>query len=93
MDAQIDAYFEYIFAQNPSLSLGSTELNLVSLPPPTKTHKECHLDIYDTPLKDRISIFDKKKIKGFWPVFEINPDGDRELTVSCNHDNANVKYK
>jgi len=56
----------------------------VSLVPPTKGPKECSLDVYDTPEKLRISIFDKKKIKGFWPVYDDTLTGERELTVCYN---------
>ena len=52
----------------------------MSLFPPTKTPGECNLGQYDEEI-DRLSIFEKKKIKGFWPVYDDSM-GERELTVS-----------
>jgi len=66
-----------IFSSNDML--GWTELNLVSLPSPTKGYKECSLSQYDEKDKNRLSIFEKKKIKGFWPVYDDSL-GERELT-------------
>ena len=50
------------------------------MPPPTKTAKECNLSVYEAPPDKRISIMDKKKIRGFWPVYDDSL-GERELTV------------
>ena len=61
---------------------GWTEMDLTRLPAPTKTAKECTLDIYENEaLHPRMSLFEKKKIHGFWPVFDDSM-GIRELTVS-----------
>jgi hypothetical protein len=66
------------------ISTGWTQFSLVAMPPPTKTAKECELKVYDTPDDDRISIIDKKKIRGFWPVYDDSL-GERELTVDAFH--------
>ena len=60
--------------------VGWTEFSLVAMPPPTKTAKECTLKVYQAPDDERISIIDKKKIKGFWPVYDDSL-GEKELTV------------
>ena len=61
---------------------GWTEFSLVAMPPPTKTAKECTLDVYDKVTDDeKISIIDKKKIRGFWPVYDDSLTGEKELTV------------
>ena len=58
---------------------GWAELDLTNVPAPTKTAKECTLGIYE--YGDRMSLFDKKKILGFWPVYDDTLTGERELTV------------
>ena len=50
------------------------------MPPPTKSAKECSLKQYLVPDSEKISIIDKKKIRGFWPVYDDSL-GERELTV------------
>ena len=59
---------------------GWTEFSFVAMPPPTKSAKECSLKQYLVPDSEKISIIDKKKIRGFWPVYDDSL-GERELTV------------
>ena len=61
---------------------GWAQLDLTRMPAPTKTAKECTLQIYEDEDKHpRMSLFEKKKILGFWPVYD-DTLGTRELTVS-----------
>ena len=55
---------------------------MTRIPAPTKTAKECSLDVYENEkAHPRMSLFEKKKIQGFWPVYDDSL-GTRELTVS-----------
>ena len=53
---------------------------MTRVPAPTKTAEECNLSIYEDENKNpRMSLFEKKKMRGFWPVFDDSL-GTRELT-------------
>ncbi|XP_063694280.1 myoferlin-like isoform X6 [Bolinopsis microptera] len=60
--------------------LGWAQIDLTRIPAPTKTAKECSLDVYENEkAHPRMSLFEKKKIQGFWPVYDDSL-GTRELT-------------
>jgi len=60
--------------------LGWAHLDLTRIPAPTKTAKECSLEVYHNEEKyPKMSLFQKKKIAGFWPVYDDSL-GTEELT-------------
>ena len=48
-----------------------------------KEGKKCTLDMLPAPGKSTklVSLFEMKKMKGFWPCYDEKPDGTRECTV------------
>ena len=50
------------------------------MPPPAKSKRTCSLEQLDSNGKT-LSLFEQKRIKGFWPCFAIQ-DGEKQLTVS-----------
>lgn len=63
-------------------TLGSIEINLNKMPRPAKTAKKCKLtQLTDfNPQATCVSLFDQKKLNGFWPVYAIN-EGSPQVTV------------
>ncbi|XP_070612910.1 dysferlin isoform X2 [Erythrolamprus reginae] len=46
--------------------LGSIQLDLNSMPKPSKTAEKCHLELLETRERD-VSLFEQKTVKGWWP--------------------------
>jgi len=73
--------------------VGTLELNLQSMPPAAKKAKECNLDMLpDVGAVEKkrrrrreppklVSLFDQKRVRGFWPCYRRDESGQRELTV------------
>lgn len=58
---------------------GAIDLNMARMPAPARTKVTCNLTQLDSDAK-MISLFEKKRIKGFWPCFALQ-DGEKQLTV------------
>lgn len=66
------------------LFTGTVDLNLSRMPKPVNNASECGLEqlpdaSHDTPHDD---LFKRKRMKGWWPSYEVNDEGVRELNVS-----------
>ena len=55
-------------------------MDLHSMPDAKKDASSCSLSQLDEG-KKRINLFEKKRIRGWWPVFEQKGTEERELTV------------
>ena len=73
--------------------VGTLELNLEAMPNAAKRAKHCSLDMLPDesgtvsekrrkPPPKTISLFEQKRVKGFWPCYRRDETGLRELTVS-----------
>eukprot|EP00117_Sycon_ciliatum_P005571 scpid7068/ scgid9464/ Myoferlin; Fer-1-like protein 3 len=62
--------------------LGSVEFNLCNMPPPAKTSRKCCQEQFGDPTvgrkpkKEYVSLFESKRLKGWWPIRDIGPDGE-----------------
>ena len=68
--------------------IGSIELNLNGMPNAKKKAKSVSLKMLPDESKkevDMISLFEAKRIKGWWPVIS-EESGEREITVSLDRD-------
>ena len=85
-----------------TLYTGTLELKLQSMPKAAKRSKKCTLDMLpDTgeqqskrrrrPLKI-VSLFEQKRLRGFWPCYRSNEMGQRELTVLTHYVTVYVPY-
>ena len=73
------------------LSLGTLEFPLIAVPRAAKTHMESSLEQlpeqgHDVELDD---LFDKKRVKGWWPIYKIEQNNER--TPMVNYNNTLVK--
>ena len=59
---------------------GTIDIDLLSIPDAKKTASECSLQQLD-PTHKKINLFEKKRLKGWWPVFEQTDPETKELTV------------
>lgn len=62
--------------------VGSLELNLQCVPKPVKTSRKCALTQLPefNPNAKCVSLFDQKKLNGFWPVYQM-VEGNPQLKV------------
>lgn len=71
--------------------LGTLELNLQAMPPAAKKSRKCNLDMLPDVNSDKksskrrhppklVSLFEQKRVRGFWPCYRRNNTGQRELT-------------
>ena len=67
----------------PLILTGTIDIDLLSIPDAKKTASECSLEQLD-PKHKKINLFEKKRLKGWWPVFEQVDPENKELTV-CRH--------
>lgn len=67
--------FIYLF-----IKLGALTLDLNRLYKPAKDSDYCTLDILNDEASSFISLFDMKRVKGWWPCVNVE-SGDPELTV------------
>ncbi len=63
---------------------GTVDFNLSHMPRPANDAASCDLQQLpeagrDAPFDD---LFKRKRMKGWWPSYEVNKDGERELNVS-----------
>ncbi len=60
------------------------DFNLHGMPEPRRNADSCDLD--QLPEEGRevvlVDLFKKKSMSGWWPFYEVNEEGERELTVS-----------
>ena len=67
---------------------GTIEFNLNNMPMPAKKSSSCDLKMLPdinmgTSAVKTVSLFEQKRLRGFWPVFD-EKDGVRQLTVSTS---------
>ena len=78
------------------LHVGTLDINLSRMPDARKTAEECDLDQLldggDVELtgaeapprkKNVLNLFEKKRVKGWWPAAGEDEEGKRILAVSC----------
>lgn len=63
---------------------GTVDFNLSRMPKPVNDAASCNLEqlpdaTHDAPHDD---LFKRKRMKGWWPSYEVNDEGVRELNVS-----------
>jgi hypothetical protein len=63
------------------LKIGAVTLDLNRLYKPAKDSDYCTLNILNDESSDFISLFEMKRVKGWWPCVDVE-GGDPELTVS-----------
>ena len=63
------------------LKIGALTLDLNRLYKPAKDSDFCTLNILNEESSDFISLFEMKRVKGWWPCVNLE-GGDPELTVS-----------
>ena len=66
------------------MEIGALTLDLNRLYKPAKDADVCTLDILDDQTSNYVSIFDIKRLKGWWPCVDLH-NGMLQLTVSCLH--------
>ena len=65
----------------PDDFLGSLQLDLSHFPRGSKTAGQCSLRLLDED-SPRLSLFQQRRVKGWWPFHAKNEDDEMELTVS-----------
>ena len=63
------------------ICIGALTLDLNRLYKPAKDSESCTVDIVDDRLAKDVSIFEIKRLKGWWPCVDLQ-DGKPKLTVS-----------
>lgn len=64
---------------------GTVELDLNRMPKPVQKSRQCNLDqLPDNTLgkpAKLISLFEQKRVMGYWPCYGTTESGERQLTV------------
>lgn len=62
---------------------GTVDFNLSAMPEPVNDADHCTLDQLATPDKEvpTTDLFKRKRMKGWWPAYEVDDDGNRLLNV------------
>ena len=63
------------------LLLGTLDFNLNAMPEPVNSASACTLDQIENPTKVS-DIFKRKRMKGWWPAYEVDDEGTKLLNVS-----------
>ena len=87
---------QHVYSSHSSTTpTGTLDIDLHNIPDAAKTSTECglhQLELDDpdktTILKTnkRVNLFEKKRLKGWWPVFEQVTPEEKELTVRAMAD-------
>lgn len=70
------------------VSIGALTLDLDRLYKPAKNAEFCTMDILNDDASNHISLFEMKRVKGWWPCIDV-AGGDPELTVG----DGRVQYR
>ena len=64
----------------PSLP-GTTDFNMTKMPQAAETASSCSLDQLSGD-EEPINLFKKKRIEGWWPVYQQEEGGEKDLKVN-----------
>ena len=67
-----------------STHAGTVDFNLGHMPKPVNNADSCNLEQLPDSSRDvpHDDLFKRKRMKGWWPSYEVNDEGVRELNVS-----------
>ena len=63
------------------LSPGTVDFNLSAMPPPAKKADNCSLAQLSLDGANADNLFHRRRMKGWWPVYDVNQEGTQVLKV------------
>jgi len=61
---------------------GTLDFNLNTIPEPASSADKCSLEQFDEETKKVSDLFKRKRMKGWWPSYEVDDAGNKLLNVS-----------